>query len=390
MNQSNIEQALRISSLIKKYLKDELTAPELQELNLWLAEHPQDRKDLQKLVEKKLNDYDANAVAYDTVRPYTELMARIRVNEAHKNKTIPLKSIYRFSAAAAILILVSVGLFLVKEPAKPTAAAVAKRSKGVELTLANGKKIDLEAQQIGLIPSEGEAKITKENGELLSYQSAKETADTENLNTLAIPRGKQYQLILPDGSKVWLNAQSTLSFPSSFNKKERLVELSGEAYFEVNHFSAWPFKVKTQHQQVEVLGTKFNINTYMDDESSKTALISGSVRVSDKATTLLLKPGQLAEKFNNKQGFTITDADANEAIAWKNGKLLFKDETIENILQTLARTFDVDFQIDERIKGQHFSGTFAIKSGLTNTLRSLEQTGAIHFKAEGRRINAMP
>jgi len=393
MNHNKIEQGLRISSLMKKYLKDELSKVERQELDQWFAEHPQDRKDLQALVQQKLNAYDPNSsAAYSTDQAYVELLSRIKQG----SNTVPKKStrIYQYAAAAAVLIILSVGLLLFRpQENKPILTSLANTTKGVELTLANGKKLNLETHRNGVIASEGQAKITKENGELLSYQSTTEPQDSENsnaMNTLAIPRGRQYQLILSDGSKVWLNAQSTISFPSSFAKNERVVELTGEAYFEVNHNSAWPFRVKTRDQQVDVLGTKFNIKAYAEEIQSTTALISGSVSVSDRTNTRILKPGQLALKLNNKADFSITDTDIDEAIAWKNGKIVFKDEKIEHLTQSLARTFDVDFDIDPRIKGQHFGGSFTIKNGLTNVLRNLEQTGAIHFKVEGRRISVMP
>jgi transmembrane sensor len=393
MNQSKTEQALRISMLIKKYLKDKLSQQERQELDQWLMAHPQDRKDLQQLIAQKLNDYDpGTSRVYALEERYAELISRIE--EGKHSTTKHSMPWYKFAAAAAIILVVALGLLIYKRQDAATTTLTGSRlqvKKGIELTLANGKIVNLEMQADGVISSENQAIITKKDGQVLSYEAiGKESEISDALNTLSIPRGKKYELILPDGSKVWLNAQSKLSFPSRFSKNERIVELTGEAYFEVNHFSAWPFKVKTQYQQVEVLGTTFNVNAYADEAYSKTALITGSVKVSDEANTLLLKPGQLALKSNNKTGFTISATDIDEATAWKNGKLLFTDEKIEHITQILSRTFDVDFEIDERIRGQHFSGAFTVKNGLNVTLRSLEQTGAIHFKVKGRRISVMP
>ena len=401
MNQNNIERALRISSLVKKYLNETLSEQERHELDQWFVQHPKERKDLHNLLQQKLRDYDPNASKkYAIKESYAQLISRINNQEMQPSKPFAgFRTYYQYAAAAAVLIIVSLGLLLFKhqnnkdlhEAGDATKLQTAK-TKGVELTLTNGKKINLDAQNMGVILSEHYAVVTKQEGNVLNYQSkqAAEPETTNTLNTLSIPRGKQYQLVLPDGSRVWLNAQSTLSFPSSFNKEERLVSLTGEAYFEVNHFSAWPFRVKTQQQQVEVLGTVFNISAYQEDNQIVTTLVTGLVKVSDQNKSQLIKPGQQAVKVNGTVGFSVVEADIAEATDWKNGKLVFKDEKIENLTQTLARTFDVEFNIDERIRGQHFSGNFAVKNGLNNVLHNLEQTGAIYFKVQGRRISVMP
>ncbi|MCD0488270.1 FecR domain-containing protein [Pedobacter sp. MC2016-14] len=401
MNQNNIERALRISSLVKRYLNETLSEQERQELDQWFMQHPQERKDVQNLLQQKLRDYSPDASKkYGLEQSYAQLISRISDKELRTSKPpTSFRTFYQFAAAAAVVIIVSIGMLLFRrqnytylEANSGATKFQTARAKGVELTLTNGKKFNLEIQNAGVIASEQQAVITKQKGNVLSYQStqAPQEENSNALNTLTIPRGKQYQIVLPDGSKVWLNAQSTLSFPNNFNKNERLVSLVGEGYFEVNHFSAWPFRVKTQHQQVEVLGTVFNISAYNDDSQGVTTLVTGSVKVSDQKKSQLLKPGQLAVKVNSAVGFSIEEADIAEATDWKNGKLVFKDEKIESLTQTLSRTFDVDFDIDERIKGQHFSGNFSIKNGLNNVLRNLEQTGAIYFKVNGRRISVMP
>lgn len=401
MNQNNIERALRISSLVKKYLNETLSEQERHELDQWFVQHPQERKDLHNLMQQKLRAYDPNtSKKYAIEESYSKLISRINDHEMQTSKPpARFRTYYQYAAAAAVLIVVSLGLFLFKqqnhrdlhEAGGATKLQTAKTNR-VELTLPNGKRINLDAQDTGVIASERSAVVTKQEGNVLSYQSkqADEPETSNALNTLTIPRGKQYQIVLPDGSKVWLNAQSTLSFPSSFNKNERLVSLTGEGYFEVNHFSAWPFRVKTQQQQVEVLGTVFNISAYQEDNQAVTTLVTGLVKVFDQNKSQLIKPGQQAIKVNGTAGFSIAEADIAEATDWKNGKLVFKDEKIESLTQTLSRTFDVDFDIDERIKGQHFSGNFAVKNGLNNVLRNLEQTGAIYFKVQGRRISVMP
>jgi len=401
MNQNNIERALRISSLVKKYLNETLSEQERHELDQWFVQHPQERKDLHNLMQQKLRDYDPNiSKKYALEESYAKLISRINNQEMQTSKPpARFRTYYQYAAAAAVLIILSFGLFLSKqqnhknlrEAGGVTKLQTAKTNR-VELTLPNGKKINLDAQNTGIIASERSAIVTKQEGSVLNYQSiqAPDVETSNALNILTIPRGKQYQIVLPDGSKVWLNAQSTLSFPSSFNKNERLVSLTGEAYFEVNHFSAWPFRVKTQHQQVEVLGTVFNISAYHEDNQVVTTLVTGLVKVSDQNKSQLIKPGQQAVKVNGTVGFSIAEADIAQATDWKNGRLVFKDEKIENLTQTLSRTFDVDFDVDERIRGQHFSGNFSVKNGLDHVLRNLEQTGAIYFKVQGRRVNVMP
>jgi len=393
MSQNQIVQALKISELFKKYLRDDvLTTQERFELFEWMEAHPKERQRMQQLISQGLNDHRAgNLKAYDPTLPYIELTSRIAIDKP-RLKIKSMQLFYKIAAAAAILFILSVGLLIFDQKAhKQIEQSISSTSKTVQLTLAGGEKINLESQQNGIISSVNGTKIKKENPLLLSFQSTVTTKDVQGLlNTLTVPAGKQYQLILPDGSRVWLNAKSAISFPSNFNKQERMVEITGEAYFEVNHFDSWPFKVKTSEQMVEVLGTKFNIQAYPDELQTTTTLLNGSVRVSDQTTAKLLKPGEIAVKSNQTDGFKIANADLNQTVAWKDGQLVFKDEKIEELTRQLSRTFDVEFDIDEKIQGQHFSGTFAINNGVDSTLRMLEQTGAIHFSIKGRRISVKP
>ncbi|MNK00666.1 fec operon regulator FecR [compost metagenome] len=400
MNDNQIQQALRMASLFKKYLNEELSSNERHELEVWMKTHPKNHEKLIQLIQNR-HDLGAEELKVDKIQhAYHRLISRINEEkEVFKPIKRSIKPAYRYIAAAIILIIFSAGLAIIfyngnENGTNDTIVSVKRElPKGVTLTLSNGKIVDLEEKQSGLVASHENTTIIKGSGNLITYESSVgggERKATDAMNSLSVSRGKQYQLILPDGSKVWLNAETTISFPVSFNKKERVVSLTGEAYFEVLHASNWPFRVKTAEQNVEVLGTTFNISAYPDDAKSLTTLVSGSVKVFDQTSSKLLKPGQLAIKENGGASFVVGSADLEETLAWKNGLLVFKDETIENLTIALARTFDVDFDIDPKIKGQHFGGSFSIKNGLPNLLRSLEQTGAIKFKMNGRRISVMP
>lgn len=402
MNRTQLSQALRISSLLVKLLRDDLSQQERQELDAWLKADVQNRSLIRKILDHK-NRKEAltQMEKFDSEQAYDRLLTKIRQAD-HQDKSLrqPFSIYYKLTAAAVLLVIFAAGLLLLRS--KPdqqsversiAAKKVETTQTGILLTLADGRKVDLEAQNKGIIAKQGQAVITKQNGDVLSYkmgqEALKNTVASEK-NQLAIPRGKQYQVILPDGSKVWLNAQSVLTFPTQFQTKERFVELTGEAYFEIAHHSAWPFRVKTNGQTVEVLGTHFNVNAYPENNQTITTLASGKVKVYDGADAQLLKPGQMALKSSGRKGFEVATADLDETLAWKAGLLVFKDQTIEDLMQMISRTYDVDFEIDDRVRGQHFGGSHRIKNGLTNLLRNLEQTNVVHFKLEERRIRVMP
>jgi transmembrane sensor len=258
------------------------------------------------------------------------------------------------------------------------------------LTLSNGKKIELGKALNGQLASQSGYTITKTSDGSIAY-NLKQHADEpiEGLyNTIETPRGGQYQLILPDGTKVWLNAGSSLKYPLDLNMANiRNVELRGEGYFEVAHDKKRPFRVATPLEQVEVLGTHFNINSYADERSEKTTLIEGSVRItalSSQAIKVLL-PGQQSQ-ISDHGKLLVTQGDQDAVLAWKNGLFIFEDEDLETVMRKISRWYDVEVDYRDVDKQMTFGGSVSRYDNVSKILKKLEKVGGIHFNIEGRRI----
>lgn len=309
----------------------------------------------------------------------------------HGKKQITL---WRSIAAAAILlIVVSAGLVLVYNRAgddqEMVQNDVAPGGNNAFLTLTNGKRIDLSKAKNGEIAEQAGIKVTKLTNGQLVYEisaSAPELASVVNLNTIETPRGGTYKVILPDGTKVWLNAASSLNYPTVFGQKQqRKVHLNGEAYFEVKHDASSPFLVETDQQTVEVLGTHFNVNAYRDEDNVSTTLLQGSVRVRAGLSNLLIKPGQQSLLTSKK--LSVQPVDVEDVIAWKNGLFQFSDERLESVMRKLSRWYDVEVDYtDEHIKEIPLTGIITHFTNVSKVLRMLELTKQVRFKIEGKKI----
>ncbi|HEY9195949.1 MAG TPA: FecR domain-containing protein, partial [Mucilaginibacter sp.] len=268
---------------------------------------------------------------------------------------------------------------------------IAPGSNKAILTLANGKKISLTDARKGQIINQQGILISKTASGQLVYTIVDDGKTGANspaemqYNTMETPRGGQFQLLLPDGTRVWLNAASSLKYPVNFTaSSERKVELSGEAYFEVTHNKERPFRVVTSRQVVEVLGTHFNVNAYADEPNTKTTLLEGAVKVTGGANTALLKPGQEANLTDN---FKVADVDTDEAIAWKNGYFRFDDERLETIMRKISRWYNVDVVYqDNDVKDDLFAAVTTRFADISTLLKIMEQTGDEHFSVEGAKI----
>lgn len=262
------------------------------------------------------------------------------------------------------------------------------------LTLSNGQHIVLDQLNKGQIAVQHNTVINKVNDGQLVYASNHENqVQPANVswNTLTIPTGGQYNIVLPDGTKVFLNSQSTLSFPTSFTGNERNVTLTGEAYFEVAKNPAMPFKINVaNHQTVEVLGTHFNIMAYENDNNIETTLLEGSVKISSNGHQTMLKPGEMANNDLKSSVLTVRQADIDDVMAWKNGYFRFHNEGIKNIMKKASRWYNIDIVYSGNVTNHTFGGIYARNRELSELLKGLESTGIIHFSIEGRRITVMP
>ena len=305
-------------------------------------------------------------------------------------------SIFSKSLAAAILIFISVGTYFWLRPAPEPKAKIVSNvfhdappggNKAV-LTLANGKIIILDSVQNGIIVKMANFEVNKTKDGQLVYHVVENSTQKPGFNTLSTPRGGQYQVILPDGSKVWLNAASSIKFPSVFKGKIREVELKGEAYFEVAKNAAMPFKVKSTHAKIEVLGTHFNVRAYDDENDMKTTLIEGSVKITSGNLTNVLKPGDQAVLNGDNGMKVINDVDAELETAWKNGLFQFKDASIEEIMRQAALWYNLNISFEGEIPKRYFTGKISRNVKASEFLNMLKYTG-IKFRIEGENIIVM-
>ena len=257
------------------------------------------------------------------------------------------------------------------------------------LTLTDGKVIDLTYAKTGVIENDSGINVNKTADGELVYVNDSSATNTTALHTLSTPVGGQYQLTLTDGTKVWLNAASTIKFPPAFSGDERRVMLSGEAYFEVAKDPAHPFKVLMEDSTtVAVTGTHFNINAYQNEKEQQVTLLEGSVNVSNAINAIKLEPGTQA-LIQNRQITKDKVLDAEEITGWKDGLFVFHDATLESIMMQLERWYDAKIIYKANIK-QLFNATILRKEPLSKVLKLLELNGYVHFKTEKNTIYVLP
>jgi len=326
----------------------------------------------------------------------TEMEQRIYKQILHRAGIPPRRVIaYRYVAAAAsLLFMLSFGVYFLffnklSENRVPVAGStIIPGSNKAILRLADGRAILLDDAANGKLALQGNTIVSKDaDGQLRYAQGDYHENATYTWNTLETPFGGQYQLLLADGTKVWLNAGSSITYPTVFDHKERKVEIRGEVYFEVSHHADWPFKVSSPGQTVEVLGTQFNVNAYDNEDKTRTTLLQGAVQVLTAHAKTRLSPGQQAVYAGNKLITSIVDTD--EAIAWKQGYFRFNDERIESIMRKLARWYNVEVKFEGKVTEESFSGKISRQKSIQQTLAMLENTGTLHFKIEGRRVTVM-
>lgn len=329
-----------------------------------------------------------------------EIEKKTRV-PAGNMKTARSFSKYLYMAAAAAFVI-PMSLYIYQRSQtkfKPVnTQQIAKITPGgnkAVLTLANGSKIFLTDLKNGEVANQSGVVITKNRDSQLVYQCATMSPSTKEItyNKIETPKGGQFQLILSDGTKVWLNAASSLRYPSTFGPGERKVELDGEAYFEVAKNVTKPFLVSSSKQVIEVLGTHFNVNAYTNEPVVSTTLLEGSIKVISSTNTYkIIRPGQQSSIDKDYEPeIKVKNIDTDEAVAWKNGYFMFEKEELGSILRKVSRWYDVEIENPqgEKFNKLLFSGTLSKYSDVSKVLRKLELTGSIHFKIMGRRIIVM-
>jgi transmembrane sensor len=363
-----------IEELAHKFKTGRLTPEEQADLDAWYEQHN----------DTEFQHSEGNEPEHLKDRLLTNILA-----ETHpKTKSKILTLWPRIGIAASLLLILSYGsyLFLHQRPVQQLAQNqrhdIAPGRNQATLTLANGQQIILTKGLNGKLAQQGNTTISVNAGKAIAYAATNtEAAAAVEYNTLTTVRGEQspYPLILADGTKAWLNAASSITFPTAFNGKDRAVKITGEVYFEVAHNEKQPFKVEAKGQTIEDIGTAFNVNAYNDEPETQTTLISGIVKVNGRA----LKPGQAASGVQAM----IKEADTEGAIAWKNNYFKFDHEDLGNTMREVSRWYNVEIVYPSgKPVSENYYGTMSRFSNLSKVLSKLEFIGNAKFKIEGNKV----
>lgn len=370
-----------MQELAHRYKNGTISAEEKAEFENWLSDHP----------DQPIEAPESYAASEKEVED--RLLARIEQQIGQPAKTVRLWP--HIAAAASILIGLSIGGYFLLHQKPPVQLAqnqphdIAPGHNQATLTLANGQKIILTKGLSGKLAQQGHTNIAV-NANAIAYTVTQTGERQITYNTMTTARGEQspYPLVLADGTKVWLDAASSVTFPTAFNGKERKVTITGEAYFEVAHNAARPFKVEVRGQTIEDIGTAFNVNAYADEPVIKTTLVSGSVRIITKLSSAVLKPNQVAITSADEKLIKIKDVDIEEAMAWKNGYFLFDHESLQSIMRKISRWYDVDviYQPGQQFTGEGYLGSMTRYTNVSQVLSVLETAGHIKFTINGKQI----
>ena len=391
--------------LLRLYLTNKISSTELNDLNRFLLDETK-AGDLQAALSEIIEE--SPALPDYQEEEWESLYQKIR-QTARDGDLRQIDSVYTthrpqrrswLIAAAIIMVMLTGGAVTLmlrsgshKAPPtvaeqKPASDDIAPGGNKAILTLADGSTIDLDQVRSGTIQQQGKSQLVKVNGGMLAYKESRHANKGDDpgssFNKISTPRGGKFQLVLSDGSKVWLNAASSLTYPTTFTGKERSVQLEGEAYFEITPNATKPFKVNHDGLQIEVLGTSFNVMAYKDEQTVKTTLLEGRVKVHNGDQAVLLSPGQQAQS-KDKEPFSIATADLEEAVAWKNGLFRFNESTIEEVMRQISRWYDVDVVYGSSIPKDLFRGEIYRNVNVSAVLKVLEVSG-VHFRVEGKKI----
>ena len=332
------------------------------------------------------------------------------IHQSAVQPVTPVRKMKWLHVAAASVILISVGVYVFNRitlnrkandevvktvPSQEVSNDIQPGGDKAILTLANGSQIILDSAANGLVAQQGHTEVMKLADGQLVYNGAGDQANEVLYNTVVTPRGGQYRLILPDGSRIWLNAVSSIRFPTAFTGRDRTIEITGEAYFEIAKDPSRPFRVLVRpvsgkgDMEVAVLGTHFNINAYQDEPAIKTTLLEGSVKVTNGTNHTIINPGQ--QTHLNKSGVikVIQDADVAEAVAWKDGRFEFNDTDLKTIMRQVMRWYDVDVEYQDNMPDRYFTADISRNKTLSGVLTILRLC-VVDFKLEGKKLTVTP
>jgi len=379
------------SRLFRKYINGSASAEETRTF-LFMVDQEAQQEELKQLVDQEMLmeklEYRLHTSEKHAILDNIYLLSGTQKHPVYKTNKRSFLWL-RFAAAASVLIIFSLGLYYTinkKNPNKITQNIkndIAPGGNRAILTLSSGQQIVLTAAKNGKLAQQGNIVINKIGNGLIAYNGLYSRAAGGNTrieyNTVSVPRGGTYALTLADGSKVWLNAQSSITFPTAFNGKERIVRITGEALFEVAHNAEHPFKVQTGKQTIEDIGTTFDVNAYTDEAATQTTLIEGKVKVND----MFLEPGQQSD------GSHIKTVNTDVITAWKTGNFHFDGEPIQAVMRQLARWYDIDVSYQGEPTKDLFYADISRNCNISAVLKLLESTNGVHFNVEGRRVTVI-
>lgn len=389
----------RLADILNRVMTEQASEAEHKEMLDLIADPDNEQEVKQQLFEAYQNAGDLTDVVPETRQ---QILQAIFESDRELKTTKPgnnFGSMSRWIAAAVAVILLSIGIYWVTSTQLTNKPKLAREKQEVlpggnraTLTLANGSVISLTEVNQGKIATEAGLTITKlADGRLVYRPIPGSEEDSKGYNTISTPFGGKYEIIFQDGTRVLLNSGSKITYPLVFNDKQRKVTLTGEAYFEVSKDPHRPFIVNTpavngiQGQDIEVLGTQFNINAYADEYSYVTTLVEGRVKVATGKTMQegLLKPGQQSIV---RQSLEIRAANLDAALAWKNNLFYFSDLPVKDIMRQLVRWYDIEVIYDEDVPSIGFWGQISRNKKLSEVLESIEETNGVHFRIEGRKV----
>jgi transmembrane sensor len=386
----------RLKYLLDHYVAKTISTEEEQELFQLIA---------QGVYDEQIKEYMSEAWHMEYCQLMGEQQSKRILSAVFNHKPAKLVSIHRplkrkfiWAAASIIFIIVSASLFLLvgKHSSKSTLSEnhsappsndVMPGTSGAILKLDDGSSIVLDNASNGNLAQQGNTLVVKNGAEINYVKGVAQDEKQIHFNTVETPKGRQFQLVLEDGTKVWLNAASSIKFPVAFVGKQRIVEITGEAYFEVAKNKQKPFQVMCNGSMVEVLGTHFNINAYADEETMNTTLLEGSVKIVKGADQRTIKPGEQAQINNDGSLHKTSNVNVDEVIAWKNNSFLFDNTDVRKLMRQLSRWYDVDVVFKGATNEPlTLYGTISRTATLSTVLKMLESTGDVKLSIEGKKI----
>ncbi|RBL89137.1 FecR family protein [Chitinophaga flava] len=381
-----------IRELLQRYQQGQCSREEVMMIESWY----------QQQLDKSTWDFQPGEEALIGARIKARIHEKLHMGAPADSQPAPLragwKKWYSMAAASLLLMAVAGGSYwrwhhtdVIKQPSvASTPQDVAPGGNKAILTLGNGSQIILDSAANGSLAQQGNTQVQKlVNGQIVYHTLKSEPAEIV-YNTLTTPRGGQYQLRLPDGTQIWLNAASSITYPTAFAGKERMVAVTGEVYFEVAPDADKPFSVKAGDMTVDVLGTHFNVNAYADEKNKYATLLEGKVKIVRGDRTQLLHPGQQASITAAGEMELIKEIDVEQVMAWRNGKFIFRDkEDITAIMRQISRWYDLEVEYRGTVT-KHFWGSVSRQLNASEVFKVLEATGGVHFKIEGKKVIVMP